>query len=386
MVIFGVQTQPRQRGSEAAEAQRVGFVTGWKMRLQRLTGVRVLALIGHPALHRRFVGELVERRTVAGDVQQGQPGLAVFQAQQVGGDITVDVQAGDVYAVSARLQAGDLPGQHASGVGEAALADLPVAGGDEIDLGRIAVGLQPVFPVRLEHLLVGLLEVQVPDEALKRFGADAYMVGLVIARRRHLSVKAVVHLIRRAVVEQAVFVQMVDQGDRVGRRIARPGLMQCSADQVVVRLALPVGQQGLSQGELLHDTGNAALPLDLIVQGDGVDLVGIQVQAVLGCPLVHRIGGGAVGSGVRLEGITDGLNALATDEWGSHGGIPLWAREVVPGHDSFGAVGGRGNYVGRRLPGSAANRPQTGRRGGRRRLAPRSGKRPSDPGFTGPSG
>ncbi|MNN23832.1 hypothetical protein D3C81_1372400 [compost metagenome] len=96
-----------------------------------------------------------------------------------------------------------MPDQLPCRLAEAALADLSVAGCDEVELQRQPVTVQMVTPVHIQRRLERLLEVQVADELLEGLGAYRQMGGSVVALRGSAPEQAVEYLEGGPVVIEA---------------------------------------------------------------------------------------------------------------------------------------------------------------------------------------
>ncbi|MNE65301.1 hypothetical protein D3C80_1607730 [compost metagenome] len=123
-----------ERGVQATEVEALRTVGEPEVLLECLAPGRVLALFAHPVLEQGFAGELKQGRAVARHVQQGQIAAGVVDVQQVGCRVAIDAQRAHPYLAASRHHASGSPCQLPGGIAQAALADLGVAGGDEIEL------------------------------------------------------------------------------------------------------------------------------------------------------------------------------------------------------------------------------------------------------------
>ncbi|MNI59384.1 hypothetical protein D3C73_1145430 [compost metagenome] len=193
---------------KAAVAQAVFAVSEREVGLKCIAFVGCAALFGEPVQQGLFAPELMQRRSVARNVEQNQVADGVVYTQQVGGRVTVHIQqpgphprfaAGRAVAAQHRggsFQAACLPGQSPASVSEAAFGDLLVAGGDEVDFCTDAVVVQVSIPVAVEHRLVMLVQVQLPDKGLKGLGVQWNMGAGVVLLLVAMPEQAVVDAIR----------------------------------------------------------------------------------------------------------------------------------------------------------------------------------------------
>ncbi|MNN38727.1 hypothetical protein D3C81_1527350 [compost metagenome] len=91
-VRFGVKAQACQCGAQAAEIEAVRPVGTGETGHQCIAFGGVLALPGQPALHRRRVGELMERRSIARQVQHYQRLAGVTDLHDASGNVAVDIE------------------------------------------------------------------------------------------------------------------------------------------------------------------------------------------------------------------------------------------------------------------------------------------------------
>ncbi len=116
-----------------------------------------------------------------------------IDVQQVGGRIAIDAQRAHPYLETLRHHAGGLPCQLPGGIAQAPLADLGVAGGDEIELAGQAVTVLMLLPVRVEHGFERPVKIQRFYEPLESFSRYLNVGrGIVTGRGRSLE-QAVVH-------------------------------------------------------------------------------------------------------------------------------------------------------------------------------------------------
>lgn len=153
---IGVGAKALQRGVQPTEVEALAAVGQPEVLLERLALGRVFALLAEPVLHQPFAGELQQRRPVTGQVKHREVAGRRFEVEQVGGRVAVDVQGAHAKGTGGWLQPRRLPDQRLRCLAQAALTDLLVAGGDEVQLAGQAVAWQMLTPVAVQLLLEGV--------------------------------------------------------------------------------------------------------------------------------------------------------------------------------------------------------------------------------------
>ncbi|MNO63394.1 hypothetical protein D3C76_541010 [compost metagenome] len=306
-------------GVKAAEVEPLRAIGQPEMLLERLPSGRILALLADPVLHCDLGAELQQWCAVARDVEHGQVAVGIVHVQQVGRGVAVDAQRAQADPASWE-QVGCSPDQLSGFIAEAAFGHLLVARGDEVEFAREAVAVEVIVPVVVERGLEGGVEIQRFDETLKIFSGYLNERRGVIALGFDPQEQAVEDIERRAVVVETRGRQGFDDAYWSVGEGSGPRVRKQRVEDIVLGLALPVAEQRLGQAQALGDRGQVTVwAISTVVQGHDVDLVRVEVVAMLGEPLLDRAPGFAIGAGNVAQVIADVLDARGVDTGGGHG-------------------------------------------------------------------
>ncbi|MNS90848.1 hypothetical protein D3C72_1249150 [compost metagenome] len=317
-VAVRVGAQTFQGGVQATEVDALRVIGEAEVLLECLAPCGGLALLADPVLQLAFAGELQQRGAVAGHVQHGQVAGGVVQVEDVGGSIAIDVQRALAQLCATRHQACGLPDEFSGRFTEAAFVDLFVAGRDEIEFAGQPVVLQVLVPVAVQLGFEWHVEVQCLDETLEGFGVDRQVARGVISLRCGTAEQPIEYLESGAVSVETWRWQGLDQAQRAVGQGPGPRRAEQGAEQVVVGLSLPVTQQCVGQADALADRCQVAgRAIGVVVQGHDVDLVGVEIKALLRKPLADRPVGFAVRAGYMAQVVADVAHAGGVDvAWG----------------------------------------------------------------------